>query len=358
MKVPNPRKLKSGTWFIQLRLNGVSVPVTASTKTECINQARLIKAEHKAHKRRISQKSELTIDDVLTAYIERKEKSGKSPSTIRGYETIRKNHFKKYQNTRIEDIKNWQQVYDEDAAVYSPKSMRNAWSLLKSACASKGFTVSDVEEVEMDEKEMQFLDQEQIPKFVKAVKGDFCEIGLLLCLLSCRASEVCALDWQNVDLEKNMIYIRGARVPNKYNRYVDKKKTKTAKSTRAIPILIPELQTALQAVENKTGKVFPHHPYSLTRHSLKICKANGLPECSAHDLRRSFASLGYSLGVPIKVTMQLGGWSDYNTVLKIYTKLSKLNIDKQTTVFANYFSGQNQGAENANQNANLPQDAL
>ena len=204
---------------------------------------------------------------------------------------------------------------------------------------------------------MNFLDAEQIPVFVKAVKGDFCEIGLLLCLLSCRASEVCGLDWKNVDLDNNKIYIRGARVPNKNNKFVDKEENKTEESARAIPIMIPELVEALKAVEDKTGKVFPHHPGTLTRHSLKICQENGLPPCTAHDLRRSFASLGYSLGVPIKVTMQIGGWKDYNTVLKIYTWLSKRDIDKQTTIFANYFSGE-KTANKMLTNQNLNQDIV
>ena len=31
MKVPAPRKLPSGSWFIQLRLGGESIPVTAAT---------------------------------------------------------------------------------------------------------------------------------------------------------------------------------------------------------------------------------------------------------------------------------------------------------------------------------------
>ena len=48
MKVPEPRKLKSGTWFIQLRLGGESIPVSALTRSDCIKQAQLIKAQHRA----------------------------------------------------------------------------------------------------------------------------------------------------------------------------------------------------------------------------------------------------------------------------------------------------------------------
>ena len=51
MKVPEPRKLKSGTWFIQMRLGGESVPVSAATRTECIRQAEKIKADYRNGKR-------------------------------------------------------------------------------------------------------------------------------------------------------------------------------------------------------------------------------------------------------------------------------------------------------------------
>ena len=47
MKVPEPRKLKSGTWFVQLRLDGQSISVTAPTKTECRTKAELIKAKYR-----------------------------------------------------------------------------------------------------------------------------------------------------------------------------------------------------------------------------------------------------------------------------------------------------------------------
>ena len=91
MKVPEPRKLPSGTWFIQMRLNGVSVPVSASTKKECIRQAQLIKAEHRAGKRHFAS-SDITVKDALDEYIEKK-RGGLSPSTIQGYEKIRDQYF-------------------------------------------------------------------------------------------------------------------------------------------------------------------------------------------------------------------------------------------------------------------------
>ena len=41
MKVQKARKLPSGSWFIQLRLDGKSIPVTERTEKECIRAAQL-----------------------------------------------------------------------------------------------------------------------------------------------------------------------------------------------------------------------------------------------------------------------------------------------------------------------------
>ena len=74
MKVPEPRQLKSGTWFIQLRLNGVSIPVSADTKPKCILQAQLIKAEYMTGKRTIEPtKSDLTLSAAIDRYIKNRK---------------------------------------------------------------------------------------------------------------------------------------------------------------------------------------------------------------------------------------------------------------------------------------------
>ena len=90
MKVPEPKKLPSGNWFIQMRLNGVSVPVTAPTAKECKRQAELIKAEYRANKRVIrAHKENITLGDAISKYIAERSNS-LSPSTLNGYECIKK----------------------------------------------------------------------------------------------------------------------------------------------------------------------------------------------------------------------------------------------------------------------------
>ena len=108
MKVPNPRKLKSGTWFIQLRLGGESIPVSAKTKKDCIAQAQFIKAEYKAGKRERKKKEpevkkSLTLSEAIDAYIEKRD-AVLSPATIRGYRNIQRSRFKSTMGRKLEDI--------------------------------------------------------------------------------------------------------------------------------------------------------------------------------------------------------------------------------------------------------------
>lgn len=344
MKVPEPRKLPSGNYFIQLRLNGVSVPVTAPTAKECKRTAELIKAEHRAEMREIAKsKSDLTLQEACERYIERKERAGRSPETIRGYDVIMRNRFQSVMGRKVASIKNWQDIYDNEAKSHSPKTMGNTWAFIKAACKSEcGITLPEIETLAPKKKEHAFLSPEEITAFVKASEGDKCRIALLLALHSCRASEILAIDWKDVDFQNDRIKIRGAVVRDKHNQRVEKQENKTEGSARYIPIFIPELKAELQSVESKSGKVVQANQNTILRHSNEVCDNAGIPRVGVHGLRHSFASLAYSLNVPVKITMKIGGWDDYNTVMKIYTHLSKKDIGKYTDDFKNFFNNANE----------------
>lgn len=338
MKVPSPRKLPSGSWFIQLRLGGESVPITAATEKECRRQAALIKAEHMSGKRRRAR-SELTLREVCNQYIARKEKAGASPETIRGYDIIVKHRFRGLMDQLVSPSLNWQAAYDADAANLSPKTMKNTWGFIRSAVRCElGMELPDVTQLTPEHTEHVFLDPGQITAFVSAVHGGPQEIALLLLLHSCRSSEVQGLTWQDVDLQNNRIHIRQVTVRNRENEWVSKSRTKTSDSNRYIPIFIPELREALEAVEEKTGRVVPYNPSSVYHMANKVCRSLGFPEVGQHGLRHSFASLCYSLEVPMRITMRLGGWSNDRVVSEIYTHLDKQSIGKQINKLEQFFS--------------------
>ncbi len=170
MKVPEPRKLPSGTWFIQLRLDGVSVPVTGRTAKACRDTAALIKSEHRAGKRKIERSEDgPTLETVIDAYISKRE-AVLSPSTIRGYKAYRGNYFQSVMQEPINSI-DWQAAVNAEAkAGKSPKTIKNAWGLVRSALLENGMDVS-VRLPAQIPHEKEWLTADQIPVFMKAIEG-------------------------------------------------------------------------------------------------------------------------------------------------------------------------------------------
>ena len=163
------------------------------------------------------------------------------------------------------------------------------------------------------------------------------EIAALLGLHSLRRSEIAALDWSNVDLEKRTIKVAGSVVPGENWTLVEKPTNKNRTSTRTIPIMIPELYDALKAVKDKTGKVVTCYISTVYERVNKVCEDNGLPKLGVHGLRHSFASLAYHVRMSEQAAMQIGGWSDYATMRKIYTHLSAQDVKQAENAMSDFY---------------------
>lgn len=363
MKVPEPRKLSSGNYFIQLRLNGVSVPVTAATSTECSHKAALIKAEWKNGKREIEKKTDAPkISVILQRYIDSR-RSVLSPSTIRGYNTIKDTRFQSIIDKPIDAVTDWQKVINQEVADgVKGKTIKNAWGLMCSAMKHAGYPVPVVKLPQVVQAERPWLDPDQIRIFVKAVQGADVEIPALLALHSLRRSEIAGLAWEKVDLDAGLIRIEGSSVRGEDGAFVYKETNKSRNSRRQVPIMIPELRKALEAVpkEKRAGSVAPCNPNTIWARVNRICEANGLPQVGVHGLRHSFASLAHHVGMPEEEAMLIGGWEDAKTMHKIYTHIANADRLKAQNLMAAFYSGNKKKApkerspkkENANKNAN------
>lgn len=336
MKVPSPRKLPSGVWFVQLRLGGVSVPVTAETKTECKNIAEGLKAKHRADTGQIKRlPKNITLQESVNQYV--RSKSGKlSPATIRSYQIYADTRFSDYQDKALSKI-NWQQMIDEELCKdLSEKTVKNAWSLVASSLRYIGYPVPNVTLAKVAVPNLNFLQPEEIKPFCDALKGRSYEIPVLLALHGLRCSEIRGLDWENVDLKKGTIFVHGARVRG-VDGDVDKKTNKNDTSSRYVPIMIPRLTKVLKAVEDKTGKVAVIGSNTLLDDVKRTCRRAGVTECTVHDLRRSFASLCFFLGIPSRQIREWGGWSSDVVLSKIYIKLSTTMKSENQEKFTQFF---------------------
>lgn len=345
MKVPEPRKLPSGTYFIQLRLGGQSVPISAPTRRECIQQAQLKKAEHRAGLRTTAPKTDQTLRQIMQSYIDALP-SDTSPSTIRGYHIIMDNRFPDVIDTPVRRI-DWSLVINDLNRKYSYKTVKNTLGFLRSCLSFSGVPISDVKipRQKTEPRPPRFLEPEQILQVLPLLKGRKYEIPALLALHSLRRSEIMALDFSDIDLDRNLIFVHGATVQDKDNNLVHNDRNKTLSSTRRVPIMIPQLVDAVKATGCTSGAVWSGTPCALYRTMEDVCATLNIPNVGAHGLRHSFASLAYHLGMSELETMEIGGWSDYQTMRKIYTHLAHSDRLKAQNRMTQFY-------ENANENAN------
>ena len=337
MKIPKIRKLDSGTYFCQLRLGGQSVTVCAETEAECANKAYLIKAKHKTGEKKVVKvKGEKTLDDIITAYINKYEKV-LSPATVRGYESMRKNRFKDYMDKPISTI-NWQKMIDDELAIKSEHTVKNGWGLVLPALKNAKIPVPSVKLAQVPVNELPFLDTEELKKFLHAAEGDKAEIEMLLELHGLRESECMYVVRNNgIDLKHNVINIDGAYVPDKNHKYVEKHTNKTRQSTRTMPIMIPRLATLVKEHQDENKPIKTHSASALLSHVNKCCARAGVTKVGNHGLRRTLASLAYSKGIPERQVMAWCGWSDYNTMHKFYVKLSAMDAEKNKNAVTAFF---------------------
>ena len=155
------------------------------------------------------------------------------------------------------------------------------------------------------------------------------------------------LTWDDIDLDAKTITVSGAAVYDEDNRLVYKDTNKNAASARVLPIMIPALEQLLAAVPDKTGRVTTVSANAMFRGINAVCDANGFPRVGIHGLRHSFVSLAYHLRLSELETMQLGGYSDVQTMRRIYTHLAERDRLKAQNKLSKFFQN---GNENGNEN--------
>lgn len=342
MKIPKARKLPSGSWFCRVRIDGKDIGITRPTEKEAVAEAMAVKAGTKAAAKSGRKVLTEAIDDYIAA-----RENVLSPSTIRGYRTIQRSRFGSEMQLDVFSTPSdrWQKAVNTEAKLCSAKTLRNAWMFIAAVIFDATGSRVIVRLPQVVQNEKAFLAPEQIPIFVEAVRGTDVEIPGLLALSSLRRSEVLALKWKDVDLKKGVIRVTGAAVYGPDGKLARKSETKNKSSRRIVP-LIPPLREVLERATPEEEAVVKMAPNVIVRHLNRICAENDLPAVGLHGLRHSFASLAYHLGMPEKVAMEIGGWSNDQTMKKIYTHISHQDIANQAAGFVGFF------AKNGNENGN------
>lgn len=329
MYIPEPKETPSG-WRIQLRINGQSIPVLADTPKECKRQAALIKAQAQAAGKPV-KKCDLTLSQAIDAYIAERSNT-LSPSTVRGYRIIQRTRFQSTMPRVLSRISpsEWRGIVNDELGIVSRKTVKNAWAFIKSVLSAQGIDVDNAVKVSQPRKkrDANWLEPDEIKKFVAAAADDPLCVPMLLALMSMRISEIDALRWENIDPHADFIHTTGARIRNENNEYVLKAEQKNLESDRNVPLLIPELRAAILRDWKPEGKVLSVCQTTLRCAVERTCARAGVRRVTVHQLRHSFASLSAHLRIPAEISMEIGGWNNDKIMKEIYTHIARSDIER------------------------------
>lgn len=324
MRLPEPKKLPSGKWYMQLMVDRNRYNQTFDTPEEAEYWAAGIKT--KSIEDNIPAK-EITVKRAFQDYIDSRDKL-LSPSTLRSYKNVQANYFSFLMSRKASSIKraDIQKEINELSASKSTKTIKNAVALLLSVISD--YTDIDARKLTYPQKikkEHPFLEAQDIAKLIDVIRGDKVEIPVLLALwLGLRRSEICALEWSDFDFSKKTVSITKALVPNEKNEFVTKKTTKTEKSRRVLDLpdyLISRLEALQPDLDKRVGRITSLYPNDIYNHLKVICDRNGIPFVGVHGLRHTNASVMLSIGITSKLAMARGGWSNNATMQNIYQHL-------------------------------------
>ena len=276
--------------------------------------------------------SEITLLQGMEMYISSRENI-LSPSTINGYEKIKKNYFQDLMAIKLSKINSFmiQNEVNNMCKNLSPKTVQTSYGFLSSIFKTYAKEIQlDVVLPKSQRKAKVLPNSQQVNAMLDQCKGTDLELAIILASLgSLRRSEIIALTSDNVF--DTYIRIDKAVVYNKFNLPVEK----STKNYQYRDIPLPPF--VIDKLKRKQGKIVNYTLNGLSDRFSQLKKKCGI-DCTFHALRHYYASVLHSLGVPDRYVAERGGWSDVKTLQNIYQHSMDENQSSINSITNDFFN--------------------
>ena len=157
----------------------------------------------------------------------------------------------------------------------------------------------------------------QVAQLLAGARGTPLYLPILLALSTgMRRGEALGLFWEDVDLKAGTLVVRRSQQENGHY--------KEPKSGKARVITLPAVTVDILAQHKEKGATSVCGPMrcdTVTKGFAKLARELGLPSTRFHDLRHTFASQMFRLGVAAKTVAEMLGHSDTGITLNRYTHM-------------------------------------
>lgn len=279
-------------------------------------QAEAMASAYLTERREQKNPNNWTIGEAIDIYIDSRSNI-LSPSTASLYRTLRRTAFLPIIDIKLKDIRRdqVQACINAYAANRAPKTVKNAEAFLSTVISTYG-NANDVKDIDLprrDAKEMVIPTEAQYKELLDHTKGTDLYLPILLAgSLGLRRGEICALTWDDIDLENKVITINKSVVLDEFGTYVEKA-PKTSKSIRklSLPKIVED------ALPDKSQPLIALRPHIVTSRFNRLVKSLGY-NFTFHALRHFNASVMLKLNIPDKYAMERMGHATNNMLKRVY----------------------------------------
>lgn len=360
---------KSGGWIYQYKEDGKRKTKRFHRKSEAKEFIDGLVQVPVVHQNPIvavrTNSSGVTVESWMKTWLETYAKSSIKLSTYASYEQYIRGHIIPQLGTRLmNELKpvDVQSFFNDRAAHghhmeergLSPKTLTNLRNMMHLAfdqAVNEGYIgrniIEDVRLPKMSKQEMRVLDRKEQERiiFSAQLSPEPSAFGVIFAMFTgLRLGELCALKWENVDMEKRQIHVQATRnrLPNfdesieAATSVVTQDSPKTDNSRRTVPLMkrlykdfakYRESQMQIMGEYpgyNTEGYVFcqengqPYEPRTYMDVFQRCVKRAAIPRANFHCLRHTFATRSLEQGIDVATVAKIMGHSDPSVTLKKY----------------------------------------